>query len=334
MFYLRMGPRFLFIRTKAIDEMKSFLISRLGGKITSFHDGMNLATESSTFCFLTDTQPVKTSLEDVKEIILINEVASICLVEIVNSHINELVHRIDMGPASMVMRIAGDEGKIVDILKEEYQGQLVDWIEGIRLGEKGDTLLALTNKPINGPLNETDFLQPNLLLPYNAGYIQKRLRIEGLRFITQSLESGEWYEFRINIYDSYGKYKENYKRLVFILTKLEIGMILGESWTRDHALLLYSVLAFQVRLFTFYTPVEIKKVLMALEYTLDGKRLVDYDLYYRNKKVSWVDIEKVKGKRNKVEESQKYRRQLLERLSKEDTKQLTNMEEELLKSLV
>lgn len=321
-----MGPRFLFIRTEAIEKMKKFILSELNGKATTFHEGLNSATEDSTLCFLTDTKPVKTCIEDAKEIILVNEVASVCLSVIINSHINELVYRVDMGPASMVMRIAGDESKIIKKLQESYQGQLVNWIEGIRKGEKGDTLLALTDKPINGPLSEMDFIQPTLLLPFNASYIQKRLRVEGLRFITQSLESGEWYELRINIYDSYGKYEKHYDRLIYILSRLEMGMILGETWTRDHALILYSVLAFQVRLFTFFTPTEIKKLLMALEYTMEGERLVDFDLYYRNKKISWVDIEKVKGKRSKIDESRKYRQQLYEKLTEEDILQLTEME--------
>lgn len=329
MLYLRMGARFLFIRTEAVEAVKLFLIQQLGGKSTDFHKGNDEASEDSTLCFLTDKDKVKTSIEDAKEIILVNEVSSVCLASIINSHIEELVYRVDMGPSSLIMRIAGDEHRIIQRLREEYQGEPVDWEQGIEKGEKGDTLLSLTKKPINSILSEKDFIYPNLLLPYPVSLINKMLRVEGLRFITQSLESGEWYELRINIYDSKGRYQEHYDRLMFVLSKLEIGMILGETWTKDHALTLLSVLAFQVRLFTFYTPQEIKKLLMGLEYNMEGERLVDFDLYYRNKKISWVDINKKKGKRNKSVECKEYRLEYYEKMQRTDIQLLEAMEKGL-----
>ncbi len=329
MLYLRMGPRFLFVRTEAVEDLKDYLIRELEGETVSFHQGLDNASDDCTLCFLTDTDKIRTSIEDAKEIILIKEVASVCLASIINSHIGELLHRVDMGPASMVMRIAGNEAKIIERLKRDFNGEPVDWEEGIRKGEKGDTILSLTQKPINEGIRERDFIVPSILLPHPASYIQKKLRNEGLLYITQSLDRGEWYEFRINIYDSYGKYNEHYQRLIYILSVLEIGMVLGESWTKDHALMLYSVLAFQIRLFTFYTPIEIKKLLMSLEYNLEGKRLVDFDLYYRNKKISWRDVDKSKAKRYKEEICRGFRLELYERLADKDRERLLEMEEGL-----
>ncbi|GAB6085657.1 hypothetical protein [Alkaliphilus crotonatoxidans] len=326
MLFLRLGPRFLFIRTMDIPAVKFFLIHALGGKSVSFHGGNDEASEDSTLCFLTAPGKVSTSIEDADEIILVNEVSSFCLASIINSHVEELIDRVDMGPASLVMRVAGDEKKIIQRLQEEYQAETVDWEEGIRKGERANTLLGLTKKPINSILSENDFIHPNLLLPHPVTIIQKRLRIEGLRFITQSLESGQWYELRINIYDSKGRYQENYDRLVYILSKLEIGMILGEAWTKDHALALLSVLAFQVRLFTYYTPHEVKKLLMALEFNLAGERLVDFDLYYRNRKISWVDIDKRRGRRNKATECIRLRQELYEKMEQRDIALLEAME--------
>lgn len=326
MLYLRMGPRFLFLRTDAIESISNYLQKEMGGEITGFHEGLDQSSDDCTLCFITDKDKLKTSIEDARVIVLVKEVASVCLASIINSHVSELIHRVDMGPASMIMRIAGNEQKIMERITADFQGELVDWEEGIRKGEKGDTILSLTQKPINSRIKESDFITPNILLPHPASYVQKKLRNEGLLYITQSLQGGEWYELRINIYDSNGKYSQHYHRLIHILSKLEIGMVLGEAWTRDHALMLYSVLAFQVRLFTFYTPHEIKKLLMSLEYDLSGKRLVDFDLYYRNKKISWVDIEKKKGRRYKDEECRAYRLELLEKLLPEDRDRLLEME--------
>ncbi|HOK49978.1 MAG TPA: hypothetical protein PLM18_07385, partial [Sedimentibacter sp.] len=157
--------------------------------------------------------------------------------------------------------------------------------------------------------------------------IQDKLRLEGLRLITQNLDDSQWYELRINIYDSYGDYFRHYDRLMFVLSKLEMGMVLGESWTKDFAVMLYWVLTYQVRLFTFHTPAEIKKILMALEYSVEGDRLVDFDLYYKNKKIYWYDVNKDRGKgKSKLDEAKIYRQNLYEKLSSEDIKTLEEME--------
>lgn len=326
MLFLRRGPRFLFIRTEDVEAIKEYLINHLGGRVTQFHQGNDIATEDSTLCFLTDKDKERTLVEDAKEIILIDESEAACLASLINSHVDKLVHRVDMGPASIIMRIAGDEQKIIKRLQQEYQGEPVNWEEGISKGERGYTLLSLTKKPINKILSERDIIDLNLLLPHPVSIVHKRLRVEGLRFITQNLQNSEWYELRINIYDSKGRYEEHYDRLMYILSRLEIGMVLGETWTKDHALALFSVLAYQVRLFTFYTPREVKEVLLALEYTLQGQRLVDFDLYHRNKKISWIDIINKKDKLTKVEESNKYRKLLYDRLSSEDILLLEGLE--------
>ncbi|WP_326907904.1 hypothetical protein [Sedimentibacter sp. MB31-C6] len=327
MLFFRMGPRCLFIRSEKIDEITSFLETKLNGEITDYQQGIKRASEYSTLCFITGINHEKTYVQDAKKIVLVNNVASGILSSIINSHACALIHKIDMGPTSIVMRIPGNEQKLIGKLKVLFDGKEVDLVDGIGLGEKDDTILIFTNKVLSGPI--TDVLATKLLIPQSAIVVQERLRLEGLRLITQSLDDSQWYELRINIYDSYGKYEENYDRLMFILSKLEIGMVLGESWTKDYAVMLYSVLTYQVRLFTFFTPQEVKRILMALEYTNDGKRLVDFDLYYKNKKVYWSDVHRTKKGKNKLEEVKEYRQSLYEKLKLEDIKILEEMDKEL-----
>lgn len=330
MLLARMGPRYLFIRTKSIDEVTRFLEEGLNGETTDLWKAFEKASDNSTLCFITGVNHEKTRVEDAKKIVLVNEASTIILGTIINSHKCYLIDRVDLGPASVVMRIAGDERKLIERLKEMFSGKEVELIEGIGLGEKDDTIIALTNKAINGPVPPEDFLETKILIPKPIREVQQTLRLEALRLITQALDDSQWYELRINIYDSNGKYEENYKRLMFILSKLEVGMVLGESWTKDYAVMLFSVLTYQVRLFTFYTPYEVKKLLMALEYTVDGKRLVDFDLYYKNKKVHWHEPDKSKDRKNKVELSISYRKNLYEKLKPEDIEILENMEKNLI----
>jgi len=329
MLLFRMGPRYLFLRTENINEVTNFLVERLKGEIVDFQQGMERSSEYSSICFITDLNHEKTYVEDAKKIVLINDGSSSILSSIINSHACSLIHKVDIGPSSIVVRIPGNEQKLIYKFKEIFGGKEVGWVDGIGIGEKNDTIIAFTNKVISGPV--ADLMDTKLLIPKPAREVQGKIRLEGLRLITQSLNDSQWYELRINIYDSYGKYKEHYDRLMFVLSKLEIGMVLGESWTKDFAVILYSVLTYQVRLFTFFTPMEVKKILMALEYSIDGKRLVDFDLYYKNKKVYWNDVNKTKErKKEKPEEAIIYRQFLYEKLKPEDIKTLEAMEKPLI----
>ena len=69
---------------------------------------------------------------------------------------------------------------------------------------------------------------------------------------------------------------------------------------------------------------------MALEYTADGTRLVDFDLYYKNRKIHWSEVNRVKNKKSKAEEVKDYRKKLYEMLNEEDIKTLEDMEKQLL----
>ena len=328
MLLFRIGPRHLFLRTENIEEVTNFLVTGLNGEVVDFWQGFEKASENCTICYITDINLEKTYVEDAKKIVLVNKASSSILCSIIGSKVCRLLQKVDMGPASIVMRVAGDEKKIADKIKEILGGQEVDWIEGIGIGEKDDSIIAFTRKVLSGPV--ADFLDTKLLIARPIREVQERLRLEGLRLITQSLDDSQWYELRINIYDSYGNYQKHYERLMFVLSKLEIGMVLGESWTKDFAVILYSVLTYQVRLFTFYTPVEVKKILMALEYTVEGKRLVDFDLYYKNKKVYWYEVNKNRGKgKEKLDEAKLYRQELYKKLNPEVIETLEAMEKSI-----
>ncbi|AOY76246.1 hypothetical protein [Clostridium formicaceticum] len=330
MLFLRMGPRLLFVRTDAIEAVKNFLLEDLMGKETEFLLGMEEATEDSCLIFLTDIYSTKTAVTDAKTTVLVNEPASICLATMINSHIAHLVEKVDMGPSSIVMRTAGDKQRAIEGILRQYGGKALPLEEAVDEGEMGDTILFLTHKQISRRLLRADMFETPLLLPHPASQIFKKLRCEGILFITQSLQDKKWYELRINIYDAQGKYQEHYNRLNYILTQLEIGMVLEEGWTRDHALMLFSVLAYQIRLFTLYKPEEMKRILLGLEYDARGNRWVDLDLYYRNKKISWVDIDKKKGKRNKIQECLVRRENILEKLSEQEKNHLFYLESKVL----
>lgn len=329
MLFIRMGSRLMFLRTDREEKLRDYLLESQGAKTVSFQQGMEEGSDESTILFITPKNFKKTRIEDAKYILLINDPASICLSGIINSQEASLVHRVDMGPSTILMRIAGDEKLVKQEIKELYSGEVMPMDKAVDVGEDRDTILFLTYRQISTVIKTTDLLEGTLLIPQPGWEVFKSLRIQGVLLITRSLEDRKWYELRINIYDSREKYEAHYNRLNYILSKLEVGMVLEEGWTKDHALALFSVLAYQIKLFTFYKPEEIKRILIGLEFDEEGERLVDFDLYYRNKKISWVDIDRKKARKDKIEEAVKYRKALLEQLSMEEQKELKAMEDKL-----
>ncbi|NBG87250.1 hypothetical protein [Isachenkonia alkalipeptolytica] len=329
MLFIRMASRLMFLRTDQGEKLRDYLVKFQGGKEVGFHQGMEASSDESTIVFITGENLQKTRIEDANYILLINDPASICLTNLINSQVSALVNRVDMGPSTILMRIAGDQNLVKKEIKELYSGKDLPMEKAVDLGEDKDTILFLTYRQISTVIRTGDLLEGTLLIQQPGWEVFKSLRSRGVLLITRSLEDRKWYELRINIYDSEERYEAHYDRLNFVLSKLEVGMVLEEGWTKDHALVLFSVLAYQIKLFTFYKPEEIKRILTGLEYDQEGKRLADFDLYYRNKKISWVDIDRSKSRRNKVEEGIKNRKALLNQLTQEEQKELKAMEDKI-----
>ena len=329
MLFIRMASRLMFLRTDQEEKLRDYLVEYQRGEEVDFHQGMERGSDESTIIFITGKNLQKTRIEDAKFVVLVNDPASICLTNLINSRVANLINRVDMGPSTILMRIAGDETLVKKEIKALYSGKDYPLEKAIDLGEDRDTILFLTYRQISTTIRTGDLLEGTLLIQQPGWEVFKSLRSRGVLLITRSLEERKWYELRINIYDSKEKYEKHYDRLNYVLEKLELGMVLEEGWTKDHALMLFSVVAYQIKLFTFYKPEEIKRILIGLEFDEGGNRVVDLDLYYRNKKISWVDIDRKKDRRKKVEEALNYRRTLLEKLSKEEQQQLQRLEEKI-----
>lgn len=329
MLFIRMASRLMFLRTDQGEKLRDYLVKFQSGKEVDLYQGMEEGSDESTLVFITGENLQKTRIEDAAYILLINDPASICLTNLINSQVSALINRVDMGPSTILMRIAGDQNLVKKEIRELYSGRELPMERAIDVGEDKDTILFLTYRQISTAIRTGDLLEGTLLIQQPGWEVFKSLRSRGVLLITRSLEDRKWYELRINIYDSKGKYEAHYDRLNFVLSKLEVGMVLEEGWTKDHALVLFSVLAYQIKLFTFYKPEEIKRILIGLEYDQSGERLADFDLYYRNKKISWVDIDRTKGRRNKTEEGIRKREALLNQLSLKEQAELKGMEEKI-----
>ena len=73
--------------------------------------------------------------------------------------------------------------------------------------------------------------------------------------------------------------------------------------------------------------------MIGLEYDAHGNRLADFDLYHKNKKVSWTEVQKnSKDKKGKLEEGMNLRAQLMGRLPEKEKRKVLELDSVILSS--
>lgn len=325
--FVRGGPRYLFLKT----ENPQFFYQKLKQKFEienlDFQSAIQLATEESVIVFLGDFKNKKLKVEHSNFILYLNLSATAFMVEILNNKYltNELI-KITAGPGQLVVRVPKNGEKIIEEIKANYQAEKLSILAGINKGNPESTIISFSEDPIKSKLQSLNKVVNNILVNKNTTLIFEELRRDVIRYITHGLQAHQWSELKINIYDSDELYELEYKRLITILSDLEAGIILGESWTKDHAFALFSITAYQIRIFTFLSALEIKKILFAFEYNNEGQRLVDYDLFQQNNKISWSQILNDNQRYNRKELAFKFRKEILEKLSESAKAKYFNLE--------
>lgn len=337
----RSGPRLLVIETPEIDtclkNMKDHFTSVKIEKNTmddSFENTINdlfsLADDKMTIILLTNTMKPNLDLEDIQVAILVVEKLESLLCDIINDMPKYDITRTRIGPRLLVVKAIGDIDKVLILANKEIQSTFTEPDTMYKSYNSG-TLIAFTDKNFTTPvsLNEVYGTCLHSNLPYTE--ILKNLRSRNLKYLNAGIGNQDWYEIKVKIFDSSGHFDLHYDRLVYALEALELGIILGESWGRDAATVFKSVGVYTVRIFTYKEPKYIKTILVGLEYLAEDVRLVDYDLFYKKRKIHWDDVRTPTVKR-KTALGVHYRNLLLDMLSDEQVKTLKEMEEVILES--
>lgn len=292
MIFVRTGPRFLFLFTPEPDTLKEILIKEMEGKVVDFTEAVETAGESDTIVMLTSNQNLQARVNQASHIVLLPQGSSVTLCRLINLKLGDLLTRAELGAGLLLQRLPQAGTKVIELIKQEHQGVALGLEEAINLGEANDTVLLFTEDPLHKPVRVEKVVKPCLLIRQPIPQVYRELRRQAVLYFTQGLAQSQWFEVRINIYDADDQYELHARRLELVLEDLEVGMILGETWTKDHALTLFSVVAYQIRLFTMIDPLELKTLLLGLEYDANGSRFVDMDLYHRQNKIEWGAIAK------------------------------------------
>ncbi|CDF58681.1 hypothetical protein [Thermobrachium celere] len=324
----RLGPKMIVIGSEKPEEFTNLLLSNFEAVKTSIVDALNTSYENSTIVFITKPGIKIAHIKDIIATIYINLSADEFYTTLINKRLYDHINDIRSAPGMLIMRTQGDKDKIISSVAYEYKANMYSIFESLDNGSSNQTIIFFTDRPLNSRLTLNSFETTALLIDENINTVSTKMRTQALRFLNEGLVDRNWYEVKIRIYDRYSEYDLHYKRLSVALDNLDIGLILGESWTKDTPRFLLSVLVYQVKLFTLLPPTEIKKILLGLEYADDGTRIVDLDLIYKNKKIDWTDV-KINNMERK-ELGMMFRQEILNSLNNESKKKLLDLENVIL----
>jgi hypothetical protein len=320
----RLGPKMIVIGSKNPEELSNEILKNFSAVKTNLIDALNSTYENSTIIFITEPNKKIAHIKDIITTIYINMPSDEFYNNLINNRICDKINDIRTAPGIIVMRTQGDKDKIISSVAYEYRAKMLPIFDSLENGESNQTIILFTEKPLNSRLTINSFDSTTLLIDENITTISSKLRNQALRFLNEGLVDRPWYELSIRIYDRYSKYDMHYKRLSIALDNLDVGFILGEMWTKDTPRFLLSVLVYQIKLFTLLPPTEIKKILLGLEYTDDGTRIVDFDLIYKNKKIDWTEVKVNNLERKNL--GMMFREEILKTLSDEQRQKLINLE--------
>lgn len=331
---VRNGSRSIYITTRNIDSLTSFLEENLNGKEMDIQVIQDRSKEYQTLIFISDL--LSNEKDEIKKIIsfLIPEEPVSVLSAIISHGATDMIETIRPGANLVIMRATGNLDKVIKAVQEDIGGELISFSEGIHNDNSDYTIIGLTEKPLSKGILASDFNKDFLIIKGVYGKIKSDLRMQALRYLNIGLGNKDWNEIEIRIYDMYGAYNLHYNRMIQVFDDLDIGLVLGESWSKDYPKALLSVQIYRVRFFTFKEAAELKKILFGLEYLRDGTRVVDYDVYYKNKKVGWVDLLNRRERKTATRDKEALitQNELFKILSEDTIEELEKIEKEIIKS--
>jgi len=327
---VRGGPKVLLLESSRIEELRNYFIQEKGAEAYNPSDVFENAGEDHTILFIIDKIKEAVDFDEADNGILINEEPDVILCNMLNDKKIDLVSRSRIATRIIVLRAMGDLERVVRDISGDYQCIVGSPLDIIKSSDEKGTLVVVTEKPLHRNISyKKDIYEKGLLINEKYKPLIRSLRSRALKYLNNGIGNKDWYELEIRIYDKYGEYDLHYTRLINIMESLEIGIILGASWGKDYPRPMMAIEIYRVRFFTYYGPIYIKKLLMGLEFLEDGTRIVDYDLFYKRKKLYWAEtVEKDIKERHLI--AAKYRKEILSRLNEEEINKMYEIENNIL----
>ncbi|WP_026893992.1 hypothetical protein [Clostridiisalibacter paucivorans] len=327
----RRAPKILLFESNNMFLFEKVLLEDLNGIKCTFNEAFDISDDKSTIVLLVKKLTEVVKDPDVDSVILVKMQSDILLSKIINHKKSNLISKMRIAPIMLIMRSFGNIDKVINEIRKKHQQAVIGNSYDLWQKYNFGTIVSFTQKPLHRVLSLSQLHKNSLYIKEDYVKVIYEFSINSLKYLNAGIDNKDWYEIEIKIYDKFSRYDIHYKRLVDIIQNLELGLILGESWGKDNALFLLHVDIYRIRLFTLYNPEYIKKILVGLEHLDNGNRIVDYDLFYKRKKIHWTDILENR-KTDRGEFGKKIRKEIIEQLSKKEAHLLFDQEAKIIES--
>lgn len=328
--FFRKGPDFLVWAAEDTTALREGLLQLVDGDILTLEEAFDASDEGYTIVMMTRQMSQKITSSDMEQVagFRCSSEDLLCLyISAQDYHIKSKVRR---APSIVIMRVFGDARKVMDKIGEDYEAMTGSFEEQLEQANDYGIILAFTKESLKNSITVKS-LHPEVMY-INMRYedFMADMRMQVLRYINEGIDKRDWYELEIRIYDRYEAYTLQYERLINIIEELEIGLVLGEAWSKDYPRLFMSVGVYRLKLFTFFDPVDVKKVLLGFEYAFSGQRIVDIDVYKGKTKLNWTDTIEKGVPRDRMQMAAAFRKKYDKQLRPEIRKEISELEKQIL----
>jgi hypothetical protein len=257
---------------------------------------------------------------------------SALLCDIINKDLSKIIKKIKVTPPNIIMRLLGNMDAAIDQIAADFNAAETTKSELIQNIGEPSVLVNFTSEPLNKLVSLSMFYRRSLLIDKPYGQLLSFMRAKAQEYLNLAMGSPDWNEIEITMFDAMDQFNLHYHRLITVLQGLDVGVMVGEDWVPEYTVALRKSEVYQIRLLTPLSPREIKRIALALEYDKNGRRVVDFDVYFNKKKLGWATERELNKGYARADIGVLHRKRLLSSLPAEAKAVLLKFEEQIDKS--
>lgn len=292
------GPEMIRIESDAAAELEKMLREKMEGLVLEewlIPEGIEYSRWQSGVLLVDNKEP-----EKMKLIVFTKPLG------VIISNLREYTGALSLQvlPKIILFNSINNVKAVLTKVKTEYNCEEHSFADMLRnCKDYSGAMVVFLRKKVDG---QNSFYK-NCLYINNDAYehVVDQLKIHAPRYLAKAFAPNAWHMVDLRVYDRYEDYDVQYRRLLKAIGALSLGHIVAEIWKREITAYAEPIGTYQIRLLTFLDPLELKKRLIGLEYAHDGRRIVDLDLMWHGKRISWKDVLDDKETRRKLVEDEK-----------------------------
>lgn len=229
----------------------------------------------------------------------VSESAEMVLGTLITAEERTLVNAVITPPPAILFNSLGDTRPVLEKIQKEFQGEVLELTNLMDMDRRNGVLILFLES--DGSAGK-QLAKKALFIRQDYDSTLDYLKIHAPRYLAKAFEPNVWHMVDLRIYDRYEAYDLQYQRLIYAIRKLRLGYIVSETWNRETGTFSEPVGTYGIRLMTFLEPMQLKKALIGLEYGRENGRLVDLDVIWHGKKISWKNLLDNKEIRKEIKE--------------------------------